>query len=326
MSNKSEINILKEQIKILEGAVAGTPGNVTACFHLGEIKSVLGFYLEALMCFEKAISKDPRFLKAYIEIAKIYLHKKMYGDTYRVLNKIKDISPKNMEGYLLYKLLKKESKDKNQVIQDYEDFSTSEEEIASLQVNYQLKLGQYDKLIKEYEDLLGQNPSCMRTEFAINVLKRGRDFNKSILGGQTITKTKTKAPLKKAKPKAAKKDVHQNAELSGPLEEFLKLRSVMCAAVFDKKGEIIAQVSLKPAYKNTDYIKLIDNLKYLDKWAKTINKEPNFVSFEYDNGLVFINKLSKKYYFISAGEGLVNFGSLKYTFDKNRQDMLEAIK
>lgn len=327
MSIKTEIGILEEQIKILESSIIDNPSNISAYFSKGEIKSILGFYLEALQSFEQVINKDPDSLRTYLEIAKIYIYKEMYKDAYEAVKKASGISCHNVEGFVLYKKLRdifNENDISSENIDVYEKFTSSEDEITSFHVSYKIKIGHYEKLINEYKNILQENPSDIKSESRLKILERGLDFNRNILNFYDELKTKIKkGSTGQSKEKAV--IAEKNAAAEEALRDFLKLRSVMHAAVFDKKGNVVSQVFLKPLYENIDYSRLIESLNYIDKWAQGNEKKPNFISFEFNEGLVFIHELGDNYYFASSGEGIINFGSLKYTFDKNREPLLKAL-
>lgn len=327
MSIKTELSVLEEQIKILESAVTDNPSNIAAYFHMGEIKTILGFYLEGLMCFEEVVKRNKDFLKAYIEAAKIYIYKSMYDEAYNMVKIICNISPYSVGGFVLYNKLKEIFKENNKQLEKiniYENFNSSEEELTSFQVDCQLKIGQYEKLIKEYQNIVEENNLEVSSEYSLRILERGLNFNKDILSFYNDLKTK----VKKITPEisAEKAVAQQNFAAEEILKEFLKLRSVMHATVFDKKGVIIAQAALKPLYENIDYRCLTENLDYLDKWSKDNENKTNFISFEFADGTVFIHELGENYYFASSGEGVINFGSLKYTFDKNRESLLNILQ
>jgi|GEM_PF-5701909 len=326
MPIKTEIEILEEQIKILESSIIDNPSNISAYFSKGEIKSILGFYLEALQSFEQVINNDPDSLRAYLEIAKIYIYKEMYKDAYEAIKKAGALSAYNVEGFILYKKLKDIFKTNDipfENIDVYEKFTSSEDEITSFHVSYKIKTAHYGKLIDEYKKILEENPSDIKSEYSLKVLERGLNFNESILNFYDDLKTKVKKGA--VSPSKQKSVMKKNAAAEEVLKDFLKLRSVMHATVFDKKGNVVSVVSLKPLYENIDYSRLIESLNYIDKWAQGNEKNPNFISFEFAEGAVFIHELGENYYFISSGEGVINFGSLKYTFDKNRESLLKAL-
>lgn len=324
---KTEIGILEEQVKILESSIIDNPSNISAYFSKGEIKSILGFYLEALQSFEQVINKDPNSLRAYLEIAKIYIYKEMHKDAYEIVKKASALSGCNVEGFVLYRKLKDVFKRNDIPFEDidvYEKFTSSEDEITSFQVSYKIKIGHYEKLINEYKNILEENPSDIKSEYSLKILERGLNFNRDVLNFYDDLKTKIKkGALYSSKEKAVVVEVNSAAE--EVLRDFLKLRSVMHATVFDKKGNVVSQASLKPFYENIDYSCLIEGLNYIDKWAQGNEKRPNFISFEFKEAMVFIHELGDNYYFVSSGEGVINFGSLKYTFDKNRESLLKAL-
>lgn len=327
MSAKTEIGVLEEQIKILESAVFENPANSTAYFHLGELKFILGLYLDALICFEQTASKDVNFLKSYIETAKIYIIKKMNKDAHGILKKISSEAPSNLDGFILYNKLKKQSEERLEPIEVFENFDTTDEEVTNFQVNYQLKLGQYEKLIKEYEALCAEGGVNLRHEFLRDLLNESYLFCGEILNDYEILKINIRKISKDAAVKKEKiiRALPQNEPLLGVLKEFLKLRSIMSVCVFTQDGEVLACASLKPLYETLDYAQLVDDLSAVEQLTKDRQLRMNFICLEYSDGLVFINKLDQKHYFIACGEGVVNFGSLKYAFDKNKDALCKQL-
>lgn len=328
--------ILDEQLEYLEQRLIKSPDDTDLLFSYGETSIKKGLFLKALNAFEKILARDSTKSQVYLNLAKIYYSKEMWGDSLENLKKAAEIPPLSIEGFWLYnKLSKKTGKEEFffEPVSGYENFNTAQDEIASFQVKCQLEIGDVNQLIGQYQTILKKSDFDPLIEYDLKMLNLRKDYLEDLFGeAKVLLKDQVKAAVSQKISIADKKislSLYEEvkADIRKILESFIQMRSVAAVAVFDAKGEVLEGISRKPVYGHNIYKETLSGIEFVNNWAAE-NKagDLNFWVVEFSDGLWLNQKLSKNFLLSVIGEGLINFGAIKYSLEKYKPQLVEILK
>ncbi len=112
----------KEYTKALpyiDACISEHPDNAALYNNRGNIYKEMGNYNAAILDYQKAIRLNPSFTSPYNGLAIVYLKTSQYDNGLEVLNKLKEISPNNIEGAINRASIESMMNDYNAAIQDY---------------------------------------------------------------------------------------------------------------------------------------------------------------------------------------------------------------
>lgn len=327
---------LDEQSEHLEQRLNKEPDSLELLLAWGEVNFKKGRFLKALDAFEKILAQDQMQSQIYLNLARIYYLKGMWTDSLEKLKKVAEFLPLNIEGFWLYdKIAQKSDKEDFffESIPHYDNFKTTQDELASFQVKCQLESGDMDQLIGQYQVVLEKTDFDPLVEYDLRMLNLRRVYLENLFNeATTILKDQTKVS-KSRKITITGKKISANlyeevkADLRKVLEAFIQMRSITAVAVFDSKGEILESLSRKPMYSHKVYQETLTDIEFVDNWA--IENKAGDLSFqivEFSDGLWLSQKLSNKFSLNIIGEGLVNFGAIKYSLEKYKPQLIEILK
>lgn len=287
----------------------------------GEICLRYGRLPLSLKAFQKIAKINAENFNAYLNLARIFLHLKDYEETLKNLEKVYKIYPSSFEGYILYKIL-----NERQTIQTgqplFADFKTSGDEVSSLEIKIQLELSAQDEQISACAELVEKTSDPIAKYF----LKAAKD-RKALFLEMENQFVKLKDTIKIEGEPVYTEIKEAKDMLKDVLEEMVKVKSIISAAVITQGGKIIQSAYGEAGENQRIYSEVTPSLSFIDKWIK----ENKFSSLDlcvlsFEETLIFLQKVLKEYWICTIASGRVNFGAVKYNVEKNKDRIEDILK
>lgn len=319
-----EVLLFEDKIRHSLEKVRQTP-DVQDLKYYGEVCFRYGRLAEALKSFQKITRIQPQNTSAYLHIAAIFFHLKDYKESYKSLDRINKIHPFSFEGYVLYNMLKEIVADGFKSLPLFENFKTTGNEVSSLEIKIQLEKSAQDEQIHAYRDWLEKNPDP-RGKYFLNMAEVRKSFYMELENKfnevKDIVKVEGEPVLKYV---CEKEDIHK--KIKEVLEDMVGVKSVTSAAVMTQGGKILQSVFKTGVAQQEVYFEIIPALNFIDKWIRENNTSPlNLWMLNFEETLIFFQKVLKEFWICVTASGGVNFGAVKYNIEKNKARIEEILK
>jgi len=307
------------------------PGDLSVLMSCADTAMMAGRYLTASHCYQQVLEGKPGHMVARLSLARVFMIRGLLPEAAREVLAVLDLYPHNLEAHLLSGIIGDRGIPADMVrrLAAFKELSPDTSDLPVLRRMLELEREEASHEMNEYRGLAHDRAGDLFLEASGELARRRRDLMDKILenlakfqeGGEEVRR-----PRLAVDPGRRRRFEAMVEELAGRMAPLSRTKGVNLVWVVSSDGmlghhltrESIDVASLLPV--------LTRGLGRLAGWnPSTTGHGLQYWVVECNQGLMAVRSLVADFYLVVVGGRGINFGVLRYTLDKNQEQLCQLL-